>query len=73
MRDVAIGVGDDVAFAHSLNRMSGTTSDGKGSSMWFRETLCFRKIDGAWRIVHQHDSVPIAMDGSGRAALDLKP
>jgi ketosteroid isomerase-like protein len=40
---------------------------------WFRQTLCFRKINGAWTIVHEHESVPFYMDGSFRAAIDLKP
>jgi hypothetical protein len=28
---------------------------------------------GQWKITHVHNSVPFAMDGSGRALLDLKP
>ena len=36
-------------------------------------TLLSRKIRGDWRIVHQHESVPFYMDGSYRAAVDLKP
>jgi ketosteroid isomerase-like protein len=36
-------------------------------------TLCFRKIDGEWRITHEHESVPFYMDGSVRAAVDLEP
>jgi ketosteroid isomerase-like protein len=27
----------------------------------------------AWQIVHEHTSVPMMMDGSGKAATDLKP
>jgi PhnB protein len=38
-----------------------------------RETLGLRKIDGIWKIAHQHHSVPFYMDGSNRAAVDLKP
>jgi ketosteroid isomerase-like protein len=36
-------------------------------------TLGCRRIDGAWKIVHEHASVPFAMDGSFRALVDLKP
>ena len=32
-----------------------------------------RRIDGAWRITHRHDSTPFYMDGSYRAATDLEP
>ncbi|WP_446719495.1 hypothetical protein [Inquilinus sp. OTU3971] len=31
-----------------------------------------RAADG-WVIVHEHESVPFYMDGSLRAAVDLKP
>ena len=38
-----------------------------------RLTLCFRKIAGSWMVAHEHSSVPFYMDGSFRAAIDLKP
>jgi ketosteroid isomerase-like protein len=41
--------------------------------LWFRETLGFRKIDGKCAITHEHKSVPFYMDGSFKAAIDLKP
>ena len=41
--------------------------------LWFRSTVCFRRENGDWRITHVHDSTPFHMDGSFRAALDLKP
>jgi PhnB protein len=31
------------------------------------------QLDGSWRIVHEHDSTPFYLDGSLRAALDLRP
>jgi ketosteroid isomerase-like protein len=72
MRELSVTVGDDVAFAHSLNRVSGTMADGQAIGMWLRSTVCLRKIDGQWTVTHQHSSVPF--DGeSGRASLDLKP
>ncbi|GFE18180.1 ketosteroid isomerase [Streptomyces glebosus] len=66
-------VGDDVAFGHSINRMHGTKTDGFEVELWSRATVGLRKIDGTWKITHTHDSVPFLMDGSGLAALDLKP
>jgi ketosteroid isomerase-like protein len=36
-------------------------------------TVCLRKLDGTWRITHEHNSTPFYMDGSFRAALDLQP
>ena len=43
------------------------------SDVWFRSTLGFRKIGGEWKIAHEHELVPFLMDGSDKAALDLKP
>jgi PhnB protein len=71
-RDLAITAGDDVAFCHCLNHMTGTQANGK-TDVWFRRTLGLRKIDGRWKIAHAHESVPFYMDGSDKAATDLKP
>jgi uncharacterized protein (TIGR02246 family) len=73
IRDLNITAGDDVAFCHSLNRLSGTKVDGEEADVWFRLTLGFRKTGAEWRIVHHHESVPFYMDGSYRAAVDLEP
>ena len=73
IRDLRITAGEDVAFCHCLNRMSGVKTDGEKVDMGLRETLCFRKIDGKWKIAHEHESVPFYMDGSYKAAVDLKP
>ena len=73
MRDLTIATDGDVAFAHSLNRMTGTKTDGTAVDLWFRETLGLRKIGGHWRITHEHESVPFAMDGSFKAEVNLKP
>ena len=73
IRDLNITVGDDVAFSHSLNRISGIRTSGEATDVWVRSTACYRKINGRWLITHEHVSVPFYMDGSNRAALDLKP
>jgi PhnB protein len=72
LRNLEIFSGDGVAFSHSLNHLTGTQR-GEKQDLWFRSTLGFRKIGGAWKIVHEHESVPFLMDGSDKAALDLKP
>lgn len=73
IHDLRIKAGENVAFSYSLNRMNGTTTEGAISDLWFRVTLCFEKIDGEWKIAHEHDSVPFYMDGTARAAIDLEP
>jgi uncharacterized protein (TIGR02246 family) len=72
IRDLAITLGDDVAFGHSLNRISGTLKNGNSAGFWLRWTTCLRKIDGTWRIAHEQISAPIDPK-SGRAFLDLEP
>ena len=72
IRDLGITAGGDVAFCHSLNHVNGTKTDGKKVDMWWRATVCFRKIDDKWMVTHEHNSVPFDVE-SGRASLDLKP
>ena len=72
IRDLSITVGDDVAFSHGLSHVSATRTDGGQLDMWWRTTVCFRKIDGTWTITHEHNSVPFDVE-SGKASLDLKP
>lgn len=71
--DLKITVGDDVAYCHSLSRWTGPRTDGEDTDIWFRETICLRKMNGQWLITHIHESVPMYMDGSLKAAIDLKP
>jgi SnoaL-like protein len=51
---------------------AGTKTDGETPDLWFRLAVCFRKTDGRWAIVHEHESVPFYMDGSFKAAVDLQ-
>jgi ketosteroid isomerase-like protein len=37
-----------------------------------RATICFRKINGEWKVVHEHYSAPFDME-SGKALFDLEP
>jgi ketosteroid isomerase-like protein len=54
--------------ASSLNHLAGTRTDGEYDHAWTRSTLGLRKIDGAWKITHEHNSAPFYMDGSDRPA-----
>ena len=73
IRHLHIEAADPVGWSRSLNRLHGTLKGGRAVDMWMRSTLAFRKEGGAWKIVHGHSSVPFVMDGSYRAAVDLKP
>jgi ketosteroid isomerase-like protein len=72
IRDLAVTLGDEVGFGHSLNRISGRLKNGNAAGFWLRWTTCFRKIGGNWLIAHEQLSVPIDPQ-SGRAFQDLEP
>jgi uncharacterized protein (TIGR02246 family) len=72
IHDLSITVGEDVAFTHSLNHISGTMKTGQKTNLWLRWTAGWRKINGKWLIVLNHNSVPVDVQ-TGRAVLDLKP
>jgi ketosteroid isomerase-like protein len=71
-RDMHVGVSGDVGYAFGLERMSGTLKGGSKSDMWLRFTSIFRKINGRWKDVHDHISVPADFE-TGKARLDLQP
>lgn len=73
-RDPVVTADGDVAFVHALTQMTATPAGATDSfSFWYRSTFGLRRIGGAWRIAHQHESTPFHMDGSFRAATDLLP
>jgi len=74
VRDLAVTAEGSVAFCTSLNCLTATpVGMAESFSLWFRVTLGLRKIDGRWLVVHEHQSVPFAMDGTFRASVDLEP
>lgn len=72
-RDLTVLKSGHLALVHGLLHIHGTKVDGEQISTWTRVTFGLRKIDGAWRFVHEHISTPFYMDGSFRAAVDLEP
>jgi predicted dithiol-disulfide oxidoreductase (DUF899 family)/ketosteroid isomerase-like protein len=73
VHDLAVSTAGDVAFCRSLNHVAGLRTSGEKTDVWVRATVGLRRIGGRWLISHEHTSVPFYMDGSERAALDLKP
>ncbi len=70
--DLSIAASNETAFCHSLNHVSGTTTDGKQLDMWWRATIGCQKLDGKWMVTHAHSSVPFDT-ATGKASLSLKP
>lgn len=70
--DLRVIVRDDVAVTWGLNRMAGRDPGGTDVVMWSRGTRIFRRVDGAWKMIHQHVSFPVD-NATGAAATGLVP
>ena len=56
--DIEITAGSDVAFATAKGKCVDVNRDGHRQPLEFRLTMGLKKIDGKWRILHEHHSVP---------------
>ena len=56
--DVKITCGQDVAFATATGKCVNIDPNGKREPLEFRLTMGLRKIDGKWRVMHEHHSLP---------------
>jgi ketosteroid isomerase-like protein len=73
LAELKIATGDEAAFCHSLNHVSGIKKvDGKPLDMWWRATLGFQLVEGEWKVTHSHASIPFDSE-TGNASLELKP
>jgi ketosteroid isomerase-like protein len=72
-RESRILIGGDLGIAYGLSHMRGEKIGEGTVELWFRTTLVLKRSGDDWMIVHEHNSVPMKMDGSGLAAVDLKP
>jgi uncharacterized protein (TIGR02246 family) len=57
-RDIEITAGTDVAFATATGHCMNIDSKGHREPLRFRLTMGLRKIDGKWRVMHEHHSLP---------------
>ena len=56
--DVRVACGLDVAFATATGNCVSCDSQGKREKLKFRLTMGLRKINGRWRVLHEHHSLP---------------
>jgi uncharacterized protein (TIGR02246 family) len=56
-RDVQFVVGGDVAFMHGLHHFKMDDPDPAAQS-WLRTTVCYQRVDGHWKVAHEHVSLP---------------
>jgi uncharacterized protein (TIGR02246 family) len=57
-RGIEITAGEDVAFATAIGNCVNIDSKGQREPLQFRLTMGLRKIDGRWRVMHEHHSLP---------------
>lgn len=57
-RDIAIHVSGDVGLMHCLHHVVPIPADHACGQTWMRVTVGYRRIDGKWKVVHEHVSVP---------------
>jgi ketosteroid isomerase-like protein len=72
MPDLQVIVRDDIAVTWGLNDMRSEEPGGQKMESWSRGTRVFQKIDGEWKMIHQHVSYPYDPE-TGQAVTDLKP
>ena len=56
--EVKVTAGNDVAFATAIGHCVNIDVTGKREPLDFRLTMGLRKINGRWRILHEHHSLP---------------
>lgn len=57
-RDITVHVSGDVALVHCLHHFVPIPADHPCGQTWLRVTVGYRRIDGAWRVAHEHISIP---------------
>ena len=61
----------NLGFARSVQRFTATGPDGKPIDITFRQSDFLHKVNGEWRIMHQHISVPVDLK-TGKADMASK-
>ena len=57
-QDIEITAGENVAFATAIGNCVNIDRRGNREPLQFRLTMGLRKIEGRWRITHEHHSLP---------------
>jgi len=59
LNDLAIRTEGDMGYSHSIQHLVGTNLDGSKADLTVRVSDVYRRIDGEWKIVFEHVSVPV--------------
>ena len=72
LSDLDVGADRNLAYSHSIQRVSGTDKQGKKLDLTVRVTDVYKKTRGQWLVIHEHVSVPVDLD-TGKPDLSSKP
>jgi ketosteroid isomerase-like protein len=72
IKNVSLHISSDLAYATSMNHIDALNVGGERLNMWWRETTCYARISGAWKITHAHSSVPFNPE-NGKPSIGLLP
>jgi uncharacterized protein (TIGR02246 family) len=72
LTDLSVSADGTLGYGHSIQHVVAKDAKGKESNLTVRVTDVYRKIGGAWLIVHEHVSVPVDLD-TGKPDLTSKP
>jgi ketosteroid isomerase-like protein len=61
LQDLSITADENLAFAHAFIQCGGADPNGKVFADTVRATFCLGKIDGNWKVQHQHISKPLQL------------
>lgn len=57
-RDIVIHVAGDIAIMHCVHHFIPEPADDPSGQTWLRVTVGYRRINGQWKSVHDHISIP---------------
>ena len=69
---LVVEAGEHHAFSNGFNHVMAKMTNGNNLDMYWRETLCWQKVYGEWKIMAAHSSVPFDAT-TGMASTGLKP
>lgn len=72
-RDMKLYASESLAVLHCHSKVEHSALKGQLQMPWCRTTLCLQKIQGQWRVVHQHISMPVDMMTGKAIVLKDKP
>lgn len=72
VHELDVRADDRLGFCSFVYHVTGTLQSGDDVDMWVRATLCCERVNGAWRIVHDHESVPFD-PATGMAQISVGP